>query len=365
MKLGQLSKFLGVGFLITLIVLFQNCSQDNYKIGITRQGSSSTNQGNNVPDPDPSGPTLHQNSFTVPSHAVDVLVVDDNSGSMTTEQSNMGDRFPQFITSLAGFDWQLGITTTDMEIDNKTSNDYRQNGRLLPFSDNVYVINNQTQNAEQLFLDTVQRPAGEGDGDERGIYAAYKAIDRNDKNLFRPVVNGASPVLAIIILSDEDERSSGGQDVDKPLELEDEPETLINLVKQKWQDKKQLLINSIIVRPGDTACYNTQGYFKDDGTWKQEGKYGTIYDLATTLTNGILGNICADDYSAQLQSMGDRILQTVDTFTLDCQPVNGQFTYKINGVLGNSSNATLNDKNVKLSPAPSSGAVVDFQYYCN
>src|SRR5690606_8968839 len=48
---------------------------------------------------------------------VDILLVDDNSGSMSAEQNLLAQRFSTFISRLSGLDWQIGITTTDVTND--------------------------------------------------------------------------------------------------------------------------------------------------------------------------------------------------------------------------------------------------------
>ena len=44
---------------------------------------------------------------------VDILVVDDNSGSMEFEQTSMANRVSNFLAILQGLDWRIGIATTD------------------------------------------------------------------------------------------------------------------------------------------------------------------------------------------------------------------------------------------------------------
>lgn len=44
---------------------------------------------------------------------VDILFVDDKSGSMPDKQEKLSTRLTAFVGSLADVDWQLAITTTD------------------------------------------------------------------------------------------------------------------------------------------------------------------------------------------------------------------------------------------------------------
>src|SRR5690606_3464453 len=80
--------------------------------------------------------------------------------------------------------------------------------------------------------------------DERGIYALNLAVERNEKDFFR---SGAH--LAVIILSDEDERSFGGhgtQGQGWPLEAKDLPETFV-LGMQNNFPTKSVSVHSVIV----------------------------------------------------------------------------------------------------------------------
>ena len=73
---------------------------------------------------------------------VDILFVDDNSASMYTEQTKMGDKFPDFADALSGLDFQIGITTTDLA----------QGGSLLPFPNGSTVLHPTMANYQNLFL---------------------------------------------------------------------------------------------------------------------------------------------------------------------------------------------------------------------
>src|SRR4051812_4792872 len=73
---------------------------------------------------EPNGSTNYDYTETVSKPKVDILFVDDNSKSMAPEQQKMSERFSTFIQSLAGVDWQIAITTTDIAL----------NGAFLNFS---------------------------------------------------------------------------------------------------------------------------------------------------------------------------------------------------------------------------------------
>ncbi len=246
------------------------------------------------------------------SNRVDVLVVVDNSGSMETEQQNLSAPFNGFIANLnknypqvadGQLDWQIGVINTDMcGSGPKCTGNFFEGGLgrfmnqlgLNPAYGN-FVLNRNTANIAQVFANTVQRGSQIGHGDERPIASALMALDVN-RGFFRDNSN-----LAIVILSDEDERSVGGLDPNDQdyVELEDadKPLNLIGRVAELWPGKS-LKIHSIIVKPGDTACLNQQ---RSQGPYFTS-HYGEVLKRAADQTGGAVGSIC-DNGSGSFASM--------------------------------------------------------------
>mgnify|MGYP001565490552 CR=1 FL=1 len=276
----------------------------------------------------------------VGSGVVDILIVDDNSGSMSPEQAQMAGRFPNFLQSLANLDYHIAITTTDvsasmLSINNQwqpngpkpaNGNGAFQDGKFIPFSPGLSVLTRDTANKESLFYNTVQRPetlsCEQNDfslnycpsPDERGIYAARLAVERADPSFFR-----ASAHLALVVLADEDERSQGGQVAGYPLEEKDMPEGLIAAVKSKFGGAKTFSAHAIIVKPGDDACLNAQT--ATFGTRTVRGFFGSTYARLAELTSGVVGSICSSDYGAQLGEIGFNIQDQVNSKGLACKPI--------------------------------------------
>lgn len=246
------------------------------------------------------------------SNKLDVLVVIDNSGSMSTEQANMASRFGTFLDQLAGVDWQLGIVTTDVDSDAD-----KKDGRLLQFENgsgvgtNEYTISSAMPlaTAKLWFGDTIQRPVNEGSGNEQGVAASYRALQRSQQSgnaismrnaaLFRP-----EAALAVLVVTDADETNPKGTQV------QNKPETLIGYIKGLWPSKP-FSFHSIIVPIGDAQCKSING----------NESYGYNYDTISQLTGGIRGTVCANDYSAQLINIGKNAQDLVTSVTLNCKPL--------------------------------------------
>ncbi|MCB0420276.1 MAG: Ig-like domain repeat protein [Bdellovibrionales bacterium] len=288
-------------------------------------------------------PADKMTTVTVGDPKVDILFVVDNSKSMETIQANMASRIQGFLTNIDGMDWQIAFTLTDV--------DYRigavkQDGVLLKLegtSADLNSISHDTILSSAMDPQAVGRVIGAtlqreetGSGDEQGIYATYRAIERSqmsgslnapNRSFFR---NDAA--LSIILISDEDETFIQGH--------QNSPQSLIDKVQSTFPNKN-FTYNSIIVKPGDLACLDDRGWFVWWGTQVRIGKYGQTYaDLSSLLGAGtaggsMIGSVCESNYSSQLQDIGQSVRDIVKGATLECEPYNGEvqlFSYdSVNG----------------------------------
>lgn len=317
--------------------------------------------------------------------AVDILFVVDNSASMSTEQASMASRFNNFIGTLnaAGLDYRIGITTTD--ISNPTTNPPRsinqngalQDGKLIAFGNGSYYLTPSTANITSQFNAAIQRQetatceaflasstpntpsnylANCPSGDERGIYAANLFLMNNSASMVRPEAH-----LAIIFLADEDERShlyDSSSTNAYPLETLDKPATLITNM-QALGAGKSYSAHSIIVKPGDSACLSVQ----NGQTHNVNGSYGDQYAQVTASTGGTLGDVCAADYTSQLNNIGYSITAHVNEIELGC-PNPQVISVDFNPVPGAPTWSLQGSKIVFSSTLPVN-MVVNYSWKCN
>lgn len=317
----------------------------------------------------------NQFRYTVTVGEVDILVIDDNSGSMYPEQVEMANRFPGFLDSLVRLDYRIAITTTDVK---------NNGGSFLNFPNGQKYIYNSSRVADSrhydnidLFQRTIKRPETElcdssgytncPSGDERGIYAMNLAIERSDqRSFFRPGGH-----LAVIVLSDEDERSNGGQITGYPLENFDLPETFVSRTKQFLGATKSVSVHSIIIKPNDTQCFDIQN--SQTGV---RGYYGYKYaELSSptaalkgesNLMTGTLGSICSNNYTTELGSIANRINQTVKSIQLPCHPVDDEVEVVFDPSPSQQIYYTIgSDNRLELTPAASAGTKVSLKYKCS
>lgn len=230
---------------------------------------------------------------------VDILMVIDNSGSMAYEQRNMAQRTSNLLAVIRGLDWRIGVTTTDARSANPLGD-----GRLLPFkgySNTTYVITSGMPEAEaqRNLADTLQRKET-GSGSEQGIFATYRALERSldttdvNSQLIRPNAQFAS-----VVITDEDESANGPKN---------DPHNLIKFITETFDGSKNFSFHSIIHKPGDKDCREGAGY-------------GNRYKTLSDLTGGVIGSVCEQDYSQQVEGIANGIRNLLKTLTLECEPV--------------------------------------------
>ena len=184
--------------------------------------------------------------FIVPMETtkLDILFVVDNSPSMSPDQRLLGPGFNSFIHRIRAsqVDYQIGFITMDM-----SGNGPTQNGNLLPISRNSkngYLLKSEDTDQARKFWRTIERPET-GSGDERGIFAAITALNRNQHGLIR---NDAD--LAIVIISDEDSRGAGGTHGSPLTDGEDYGSDLVTAAL-RIKGNKKVTISAIIVNPDE------------------------------------------------------------------------------------------------------------------
>lgn len=282
---------------------------------------------------------------------VDILIVNDNSASMSYEQARLAQRFNNFISLLDSrkVDYRIAMTTTDVSSSDNAPrsvnlNGGLQDGNLVTFSNgskfitpdmgslsdktnifNQAINRSETLACEQFIINWVnagksrasaeyssQYYANCPSGDERGIYALNLAVKKNSDSFIRP-----NAQFAAIILSDEDVRSqlyhgyynTPGYNLD-PM---DEAPGFINQMANLYPGKG-FSVHSIVVK--DSACLGVQN---SQTLGVMRGSYGNKYIELSNSTNGVSADICANDYTTQLGQIGSNIIDRVKNIALYCE----------------------------------------------
>ena len=371
--------------MVAVIYSFSACSRQKF--------ASANNCGTGCVGLNQQGFGEYDYSYTTASNKTDLLFVDDNSASMYVLQQNLGSKFPTLFNTLASKDYHIGIINTDVvDTDNPARSTldgypYTQNGALISFPDGSPFLTSNSANPEQQFDQTIARPetlacqnwiAANCDpfqgctdptayrnacpsDDTRAIFAADLAIRNNPSGFIRD----SSVPLNIVILSNADERASGGVVSQYPIETQDQPSNLLSDLSSQYPGK-QVKIHSIVIPPGDQTCYNQQHISNTIFGW-----YGVIYDQAASLTGGVVSTasndgVCASDYSGILSNIAMSLTNDDGSRELSCIPDN-TFKPTLPAGLTNSFTVTPNpDGTAKLSfqPALPPGTTVQLHINC-
>ncbi|MGE0761669.1 MAG: hypothetical protein AB7N80_00180 [Bdellovibrionales bacterium] len=308
-------------------VEFSDALSSNTKVppgGLCLPGS----QASGCIPPPPPRLVDYDDTFTVPasSSKVDILLVLDNSGSMRQDLTKLGERMDGLIAILdnGGVDWQMCHTLTD-------GSGATRDWALPQGVANRKLLLPSTVNKAQILFNTLDTLQDNGSGNEQGIVAIRNALSASaNASCFR-----ADAALSVVLISDEDEKSCGGRCLDwisseiptatqyreassyrdqyRDLAAEDDPQGLVNFVKSTFNNKT-FINHSIVIKPGDAACYDEQDQ-------NNPGFFGVQYSRLQALTGGILGSICAASYADQLTAMGQRTRDAINSVTLRCAPV--------------------------------------------
>ncbi|MGH1468080.1 MAG: thrombospondin type-1 domain-containing protein [Bdellovibrionales bacterium] len=254
--------------------------------------------------------TTHQINETVPAsrNQLDVLIVVDDSGSMYQDNARLAAKLNGFTNSLnaSNVDWQMCVTTTDV--------DYFQ-GRPVNWqgANSGHILKRNSGNLGAIFRDTMRWIGAGFSSDEQAIKAINLSLrDNNRSNCYRQNAG-----LAVIIISDEDERSVGGVRAlnplqYKPLGADNKPASVMNTVSAVFGAGKRVSVHPIIVKDAQCkAAQDAQG---------EMSFYGTKYKQLYNRIGGSLHSICQPDFSTSLARCHTAIMSSLGTLKLSCTP---------------------------------------------
>lgn len=335
---------------------------------------------------------------------VDILIVDDNSASMSSMQQLLASKFAGFIDQLDanGVDYHIGLTTTDISSNvSDTVNNYPrainnngalQDGNLVPFGSNPF-LTNTISNRVDLFNSTIVRPetvsceqfianwvqqygantVGSANysalytqncpsGDNRDIFAANLTLQKNPSSFIR---DGAA--LAIIILGDSDERDGMYLLTSaRPLANLDQPETLITSFQSTYGASKPLSVHAITVTDSTCLAERASQLLGNPPVPATLGlTHGSIGAAFLALTNagwGTAVDICSSNYTPQLSDIATTIIHQASSIQLGCtDPTNLALTFT---GAPSTTPYTVNNGVINFTNGLPAGASVEVVYDC-
>lgn len=300
-------------------------------------------------------PTCTPNNIseTVPAstNQLDVLLVVDDSGSMAQDNARLAAKLGGFVNRLnnSNIDWQMCVTTTDV--------DYFQ-GRPLEWkgsNSGGHILKKTSGSLSSIFRDTMAWIGSGFSSDEQAIKAINLSLkDNNRSNCYRQNAG-----LAVIIISDEDERSVGGFEAlhplqYKPLGILNKPATVTKTLKEVFGTGKRFTVHPIIVK--DSHCKAQQD------AQGEMSFYGTKYQKLYERNGGSLHSICEPDFSIALNQCHTSIVASLGTVKLNCVPTENP-SVMVNGS-NYSGNTSLVGDELIFNPVVNGPATITGSYCC-
>jgi len=300
---------------------------------------------------------------------VDILWVIDNSGSMSTSQTNLTNNFSAFISRFQSlnYDFKMAVQTTDAYINtaagmNSIKNDGTSRNRFRKVTDNgqdIYYLAPTTNNLNTNFVNLAMQGIN-GSGDERAFSSLLESFSFADNSDFRR----PGAFLAIILVSDEDDFSSInfnnpnlGNNYAAPGLL---PVTQMKSQLDSLIGNDSYSVNAITIK--DQTCLNT---LNQEFSGR---RIGQRYMDLVSLTKGVSQSLC-DNFGQTLNVITNSIVSLTSNFKLDREPIISTISVKVNGaqVFQDSVNGWTYDPATMVlkfngNSIPPAGALIQINY---
>jgi hypothetical protein len=228
---------------------------------------------------------------------LDIVWIIDNSGSMSDEQTALGDNFNVFIQDFItqNVDFRMAITTTD------ATSSY--NGLMVPYSAEKLNSAKAKENPEQFMHDfrEMVKVGTRGSGYEKGLQASEGFMNRYADTFVRE-----DAYLAVVVLSDEEDQSAKS--------TTEYANYLKSFKSEAGLVKFYSIVDVGLTNTGSTGI--TTGYER--------------YAQVSEKTAGVVGDI-RDDFYRVLNTLGESIINLLDSFALAEEPVQGSLRVFVNG----------------------------------
>ncbi len=240
----------------------------------------------------------HSQSITY-NNKVDVILMVDNSSSMSTYQDRLAAQATKMLTALNtyGMDYQIVVITTD--VGGNTGSKFVGTPKILTRA---------TTNLNSVLTARIKQ--GNGGSDlERGLQSIEQAL-QNETGFIR-----SDALLAVLALSNEDDYSSF--DVNHYLQF-------FNTLKPKFNGTTQAWLMNFIGVPSLSSNCTTAL----DGIYKEPGL--RWIELANA-SGGLVAPICETDLGAAVGNIRQRIVEVLTEFPLSRKPLIETIVVKVNG----------------------------------
>ena len=254
----------------------------------------------------------------------DILFVIDNSGSMSSNQTNFKNNFDSFIAvfSAAGVDYQIAFITTDDE--NFVNGTIVTSASADPVGD----------------VNTIVDSIGvTGSAYERGLYYSYLATQPGADAGVGSIFLRPDAKLVIIYVSDEPDYSSS-------LVSPSDVSSHLGALKS----------SSVMVMAHAVAGDYPSGCSSNGGASFGSGYYDVVGDLGGTFMS-----ICASDWGAQMDTLA-RESMALMSFPLSDTPIEDTIDVLVDGVTNIDWIYDGSTNTIVFNSSPTDGSLIEVSY---
>jgi hypothetical protein len=310
---------------------------------------------------------------------VDILWIVDSSGSMSEEQTYLGNNFNSFINNLvsAGHDFQTAVTSTDICTD-QIPTDLSQRACPVNYGgssatryrgsfvgdDGRKVLKHTDSDIVAKFTNYT-KVGTNGSGFEHGLKAAQMALEKVTNGTNAPLLR-ADAFLAVIVVSDEEDDGIG-------LSLTDPANgrnfTTEGLTTFKFTEDNMIDYLKVIKGEGKFSISSIAPTRNTDGTicssvHSKPDEEGTQYIKAAQKTGGMIQSICETNWSVSLGKLGYDLNAQLTQIVLPSAPDVATIKVKVNDVLVTGWTFNMGNNAVKFNAnsVPAEGAKIQVDY---
>jgi hypothetical protein len=264
---------------------------------------------------EPSGVT---DTFRVPNPLMsDILLVIDNSASMSDQQASLIQNLSGFVTwlnTLLDVDYHLGVITTQIAEDaTPQGNPPREitPGVLVSAPGRPKMLTRDTPSMEAAFLENVNVGVGQPDGLEAGLEAVRMALSSpliDDPAANAGFLRGSDARLHVIFISDGEDHSA------------DTLEAYLDFLENVKPDRTVFTTDAVCGTLPD-GCQGPGG----------AAEAGSRYIEVTDNFVGEHVSICDDDWGENLRNIGLRGFTPIRDYPLSRQALEGSISVYVNG----------------------------------
>lgn len=271
-------------------------------------------------------------TFTQTASDVDILLVVDDSCSMSDEQSSLAQNFQSFISSasMSPGNWHIGVVSTDVVGDR---------GLLLAAPGNPTILTPTTPNVAQLFAQNVKLGIN-GSGLEQPFESMQLALTEPNLSGANQGFVRTNAALAVVVVTDALEQStrSVGSYV-----------TTLKRLKGNHDELVSLSVVGPFSQPSAT-CF-TEGQVDD----------GRFHD-AVQLTHGVQTDICTSNWAMDLETISKAVFATRKSFPLTGSADTATLVVTVDGRVTTGWHFDGATGAVVFNSAPAAGANIQIDY---